>query len=247
MNVSVAWEGRNGQIVTMACAGVPKPYGVPHVDSESKSGGNGSVLYAWWNVDAMVAGRVERVGGTWGYVSGSTVVVGRNMGTTTALNPTSVEVGGRTAVIESSVWNKKHGAYVNGTIGATSVGAVGAYGENSFEGSVYVYRDERLGAGGAGAALEIDVRIGTVEVVGQGSGVGEMANGDDPGRYRIVAWSSYGGAAPWFGWSVIYLEAAGVEVLLVGAPRDSTCGGLANGGGICALSGAVYVEDWAVG
>lgn len=98
--------------------------------------------------------------------------------------------------------------------------AVGAYIENNDEGSVYVYRDVRLRGGGAGAVLGSDARLGTVEVVGQGSGVGERANADDARLYRIVGWSAYGGTAAWFGFAVVYLEAAGWRCCWLG--RRST-------------------------
>lgn len=126
------------------------------------------------------------------------------------------------------------------------VTAVGAYVEASYNGSVYVYRDERLATGGVGVTLGAGDEVGIVEVVGQGK-AGVDARVADSGRlYRMVPWSPWGGSSAWFGSSVVFVGGAGSEVLLVGAAWDSTCGDMKSGDNgvynpLCSQSGAVYV------
>ena len=89
-----------------------------------------------------------------------------------------------------------------------------------------------------------------MEVVDEGEAGVQARVADGGARYRIVAWSPWGGSSGGtnnqkFGISVLFVGEAGAEVLLVGAQHDSTCWNLTSGATSpsdpCFQSGGVYV------
>lgn len=119
----------------------------------------------------------------------------------------------------------------------------GAYSDILDFGAVYVYRDIRLGVGGASARLGSGQRLLAMEVVGQGLAAQVGDPGDMGQRYQIVAWSPYSVTAMGFGAAVVFMETATEELLLISAFTDSTCGDLKSGrstNASCIDSGAVY-------
>ena len=114
-------------------------------------------------------------------------------------------------------------AAVRGDGGVVAVGAVFDGIKATRDGAVWLFRDRVVGVGGADA-----VTNGVVmewEAVGVGGG-------------PLIPWSPHSPSASWFGHAVAFVGDAGADVLLVGAARDQTCGGLTAGG--CNGSGAVY-------